>query len=153
MRYLLVVIVFALFAIFTSCSGNANLNNTVKVALPDEDQHLVADSLKREGGAYLNLVSGQYDFGTVKSAKVPALTIDFGFENKGDSPLIILKADVSCGCLSVKYPREPIYPGGKSKLTVSVDLKNQNGFFNKTIFIKSNAVNDLELIRIKGTVK
>ena len=63
------------------------------------------------------------------------------------------KYDVSCGCLSVNYSKEPINPGKIRKLAVHIDTKNQYGMFNKVIFINSNAENNLELIRITGEVE
>lgn len=84
---------------------------------------------------------------------MPDIPIEFEIENIGKDPLVILKADVSCGCLSVNYPKAPIRPGENAKLIVNVDTKAQEGRFNKIIFIKSNADNDVELIRILGEVK
>lgn len=104
-------------------------------------------------GAYLSLDKTKYDFGKIKRQKTPYLAIDFEIENIGKKPLIILKTDVSCGCLSVDCSKKPILSGKKIKLTVNIDTKNQNGEFNKTIFIKSNADNDIELIRIVGRIK
>ena len=73
-------------------------------------------------------------------------------ENVGNLPLVILKSDVSCGCMSVDYPKLPFFSGEKAKLIVTIDTKNQIGVFNKPIFIKSNAVNDIVLIRILGEI-
>lgn len=61
--------------------------------------------------------------------------------------------DVACGCLSVDIPKEPILSGEKSIIKVHIDIRKVEGQFNKVVYIKSNAINDLELIRIKGFVK
>lgn len=104
-------------------------------------------------GSYLRLDKNSYDFGTVRSKKTKVVSINCTIENTGIAPLLILKADVSCGCLSVEYPKEPITQDKKAVLKISIDLKGQEGVFNKTIFLKSNAVNDVELIKIQGFVK
>lgn len=104
-------------------------------------------------GAYLSLDKTKYDFGKIRRKKTPYLTIDFEVENIGKKPLVILKTDVSCGCISIECPKEPILPGKKIKLTLTIDTKNQDGVFNKTVFLKSNAENDVVLIRIIGEVK
>lgn len=80
------------------------------------------------------------------------MDIDFEIKNSGKLPLVIAKTDVSCGCLSVDCPKDPILPGKKTRLTVHIDTRAQEGRFNKTVFIKSNADNDVELIRIIGEI-
>ena len=99
--------------------------------------------------AYLAMVNNRHDFGTVKIKKAPQIRIDFEFTNMGSEPLIILKTDVSCGCISADFTKEPILPGAKGMIEVQIDTKGQEGSFNKTIF----ATNDVELIRIVGQIK
>lgn len=83
---------------------------------------------------------------------IPELPQEVEFSNIGTVPLVILKADVSCGCLSVEYPKAPILPNQTGKLIIKADLRAQSGTFNKSVFIKTNAVNDVELVRLLGTV-
>lgn len=103
-------------------------------------------------GAYLHLPNNRFDFGKINSKKIPNIPIEVEFSNIGTAPLLILKADVSCGCLSVEYPKAPILPNQTGKLIIKVDLRAQHGTFNKTVFIKTNAQNDVALIRIFGSV-
>lgn len=65
--------------------------------------------------------------------EIPELIIDFKMKNNGQDPLVILKADVSCGCVSVDYPKEPIMPD-KEKAPSKISTINQYGFFNKQLF-------------------
>lgn len=102
--------------------------------------------------AFLKVAKKKYNFGKISRRKDPYLDIDFELENLGKIPLVITKVDVSCGCLSVNYSKLPLYPGKKNRLTVHIDMENQEGVFNKVIFVKSNARNNLELIRIIGEV-
>lgn len=104
-------------------------------------------------GAYLKLDKKKYDFGKIIRNTLPAVRINFEVFNSGKSPLIIHKVDVSCGCLSVDFPQQPILSGEKAQLTIIIDTRKQDGAFNKTVFIKSNALNDIELIRIVGKIK
>ena len=106
-----------------------------------------------EGGAFLSLETACQDFGVLKIKKNPFITVNFNFVNTGNVPLLILKTDVSCSCLSTDYPKTVIEPGEDGVITVTVDTKNQRGVFNKLVFLKSNASNDIELIRIKGELK
>lgn len=109
--------------------------------------------VQKDKGAVLLFEAKKYDFGSLKIKSTPTITVDFEFTNIGNEPLVILSADVSCSCLSADYIKKPIPPGEKGKVTIRVDTKDQPGEFNKSVFIKSNAVNDLELLRIKGFLK
>lgn len=104
-------------------------------------------------GAYFNLENNRFDFGKVRKKKIPHIPIEVEFSNTGKAPLLILKGDVSCGCLSVGYPKGPILPGQNGKLVINVDLRAQKGIFNKAVFIKTNADNDVVLIRVLGIVQ
>lgn len=102
--------------------------------------------------AYLSIVPQKYNFGKVNRNNSPQFDVNFDIENKGGTLLVINKVDVSCGCLSVKYPNEPIFPGKKAQITIQIDTRKQIGRFNKSVFIRSNASNDPELLRIKGEI-
>jgi Protein of unknown function (DUF1573). len=104
-------------------------------------------------GAYLTLDKRQHNFGRISRKKTPQLNVAFEVTNTGKKPLVILHADASCGCLSVEYSEKPMMPGDKSIITVSVDTRAEEGMFSKAIFLKSNAENDVELIRILGEIK
>ncbi len=151
MKYLLLI--FGLLTI-QSC-GSKNAKNGMNVGMGEQSEQSVRQTVPWDSinGAYLHLDRKRYDFGKISRKKMPDIPIEFEIENIGKDPLVILKADVSCGCLSVNYPKAPIRPGENAKLIVNVDTKAQEGRFNKIIFIKSNADNDVELIRILGEVK
>jgi len=57
----------------------------------------------------------------------------------------------TCGCTTVDYPREPFLPGksGTIKLTYN---PTEEGPFNKTVTIYTNAENDKEVVQIEGIV-
>lgn len=143
------VFLFLLICICINCtstsSGNIEIHAT-SVPLYDTIP-------KNIEGAYIDLLNNHFDFGEINSKKIPNITIDVKFTNIGQAPLLILKSDVSCGCLSVDYPKEPIMPNQTGKLIIHADLRAQHGTFNKTVFIKSNALNDVTLIRILGSVR
>jgi hypothetical protein len=121
---------------------------------PETANTVIIESLtNNENGAILQFVTKKHDFGKLRVKKNPEIIIDFEFANTGNEPLIILKVDVSCGCLSVDYPITPILPGEKGKVTVTINTGSQEGIFNKHVFVKSNALNGVELLRIKGTLK
>ncbi len=93
-----------------------------------------------------------HDFGTIKEG--PVAEYVFEFKNTGKEPLIIQSASASCGCTTPEWPKEPILPGKKGKITVHYNTQGRPGPFTKTVFITSNAVSDKERyeLYIKGTV-
>ena len=72
--------------------------------------------------------------------------------NDGNDTITIKKIDVSCGCISA-MPESMIIPPHKNTiLHIRLNLYNKNGYFNKVVFINSDADNCLELLRIKGDI-
>ncbi|WP_353889732.1 DUF1573 domain-containing protein [uncultured Bacteroides sp.] len=64
-----------------------------------------------------------------------------------------MKTDVSCNCLTAVNKSPPLSRGEVGSIEVLVNIRNKKGVFNKAIFIKSNATNDIEIIRVKGFIK
>ena len=91
-----------------------------------------------------------HDYGSVKYGGDGHCT--FEFKNTGNAPLIISKANKSCGCTVPSWPREPILPGETAVVKVKYDTKRP-GSINKSVTIESNAVNaPSAIIRIRGNV-
>lgn len=151
--------VFFILLVLVSCSDGSHRCNPnidkVYLAYGGIPKNVNLDTINCDSikGAYLLLSMEKYDFGRIKKKKAQNITIEFEMENIGKKPMVIIKSDVSCGCLSVDFPKEPILAGHKAKLRVMIDLKNQGGLFNKSVFIKSNAENDVVLLRILGEVQ
>lgn len=51
----------------------------------------------------------EHNFGTIKQGE--SVTYEFKFSNTGNEPIIITKAEGSCGCTVPIYPKEPIMKG------------------------------------------
>ena len=149
MKYIIIIITLLLLQ---SCRYSGTKEGIITTA---EQYNIVKQEMPTDSivGAYLHLYENRYNFGKVSIRKTPHITIEFGMENRGKLPLVIYKADVSCGCMSVDIPTTPIFPGACSKLTVTIETKGQEGVFNKPIFVKSNADNDVVLIRILGEIE
>jgi hypothetical protein len=103
-----------------------------------------------ESGAKIDFKNEVHDYGKIKYGANGTCT--FEFTNTGNAPLIISKAQGSCGCTVPSWPKEPIAPGAKAVITVKYDTKRP-GPINKNVTITSNAVNEPnKVIRIKGEV-
>lgn len=93
------------------------------------------------------------DLGEINSKESPEINVNFVFSNAGKEPLVIHKAKASCGCVTPSWSKSPIKPDGKGIIKINFNTKNQKGIFNKNIFIESNSVDDVILLKIKGYVK
>lgn len=149
-KYLFVFVIIYLFAF--GCGSNPKKGN-VEHQQAIADVGIVVSEIDSISGSYLDLINSKHDFGSIVGEEIKTIFIDFEFKNKGLSPLIIYKADVSCGCMSVTYSKKPVLYREKSVITIKIDTENQKGMFNKTVFIKSNSHDDVKLIRIKGIIK
>ena len=56
-----------------------------------------------------------YDLGEV-GEKGGAVSRDFRFENTGDAPLVIIKAETACNCTKVRFSRKPVAPGDRKSV-------------------------------------
>lgn len=91
-----------------------------------------------------------HDFGTV-SESVGDITCEFKFTNAGNTPLLITRANASCGCTSPEYPRQPIRPGESGTIKVTYHAKGRPGPFEKSVYVYDNRDQKTMLI-ITGNV-
>jgi len=90
-----------------------------------------------------------YDYGTIVQGSDGGC--EFKFTNKGKLPLVLSNVKASCGCTVPEWPKEPILPGKSSSIKVKYNTNNQ-GNFNKSITVNSNALNSTVILQIKGNV-
>ena len=91
-----------------------------------------------------------HDYGTVAFGGDG--TCVFKFKNTGKEPLILQQPQSSCGCTVATWPKEPILPGEGNEIQVTYNTKKA-GPINKTVTVKSNAKNNMIVLRITGTVE
>lgn len=104
---------------------------------------------EQQNGAFISINSAELNFGTLKH-NVPAERKVI-IKNTGNQALIINDCKGSCGCTTPQCPKTPIAPNESDTLTIKYDSKSL-GNFSKTVTIKSNAINHVLYIKIKGTV-
>ncbi len=105
-----------------------------------------ATNLKIEDLAFADVV---HDFGTVMEG--PDATCVFSFKNNGTEPIVIQKAQPSCGCTVPSFSSEPVPPGATGKIDVAYHTKGKPNAFSKSITVVSNA--GTKVLTIKGTVE
>ncbi len=87
------------------------------------------------------------NFGTITMGT--SKTIDLKFINTGKKTLVIKSVYTNCGCTTINYPEEPFAPGKSGVIKVTYTPTDE-GPFNKTITINTNAANATESIKIEG---
>ena len=91
-------------------------------------------------GAAFKFVEETHDFGVINRG--PIANYSFEFTNTGDQPLIIMDVKPSCGCTNVDWPKAPVRPGEKGKISLGIKSNELHGVFHKEVYILSNAVNN-----------
>ena len=90
-----------------------------------------------------------HDFGTVPEG--PDATCVFTFVNNGKEPIVIQKAQPSCGCTVPSFSSEPVPPGGTGSINVAYHTQGKPTAFTKTVSVVSNA--GTKVLTIKGNVE
>jgi len=106
----------------------------------------VTSTLKADDMAFADMT---HDFGTV--AEGPDATCEFTFKNMGKEPIVIQKAQPSCGCTVPQFSSEPVAPGASGTINVAYHTKGKPNAFTKTITVVSNA--GTKVLTIKGNVE
>jgi hypothetical protein len=142
------ILFVALIAVFSFSTANAQTKAKKSTKATTK---VVAPKVATVEGAGMVFESETIDYGTV--AHNADGKREFVFVNNGNKPLIITSANGSCGCTVPTYPKEPIAPGEKAVIGVKYDTSRAGQPFNKTVTLKSNAVQgDTKVLTIKGNV-
>lgn len=99
--------------------------------------------------ALFNWKNATHDFGRIPQGK--PVTVEFTFTNKGDLPLVINRAQGSCGCTGVDYPKAPVMPGQAGIIKATYNAAAM-GAFNKSVTVESNAEGGTVVLYFKGEV-
>lgn len=106
-----------------------------------------------EPAARLEVVNNNVDFGALK-ADAEVQHAEVTIRNTGDAPLKIMRVFGDCSCSAGKYEGGELAPGDSATIKVSFNPKGrQPGEFVKTVKIRSNAVNPIARIYMRGHIK
>jgi hypothetical protein len=111
---------------------------------------LFVSSLQSLSQPRLEVVDAKKSFGFVKRGEV--VKIEFDIINKGNEPLLINNAEVSCSCTSVDFPKQPILPNQQVKVIVNFDTKTVYDRQDRVVYLQSNDPKGSSKIRYKGIV-
>ena len=130
---------FFLILICSSCNKKGNSS-------PGDEPYLI----NKDSAAVLNISSKIVDFGKVNTFRQEIVELNVLIAYAGAKTLGLYKEDVSCGCMKVEFDKKVLRAGESSKIRILVHTEGNDGFFNKAVFIQSNAKNNPEIIRVKG---
>jgi len=99
----------------------------------------------------------EFDFGEIEEGE--KVTHEFKFTNTGKEPLVISKAQGSCGCTVPDWPKEPIAAGADAVIKVQYDSRGKGKTRaeggraeNKRVTITANTDPAQTFLYIKGKV-
>ena len=148
--------VLALALMMLSCSNDGQTtyhhftmeNSNISTALVNNPASASEGTNQKEPKFKFEVM--EHDFG--KLMQEEKVTFVYKFENIGDAPLIISAVEKTCGCTDVRFPRQPIEPGGKGGITITYDSKGHKGVQNKRVTVKANTNPSTTILRFKAQV-
>lgn len=119
---------------------------------------LISDILKSQDikmGQYkektlVRLNSNVLNFGKLLSGELRKGQIVI--QNIGNVPLVVDDIITSCGCVTVEYDKNPVFPNKNLILNISYQSE-RSGYFEKTITVYCNTVVSPIMIKIRGKSK
>jgi len=92
----------------------------------------------------------EFNFGTIKNGS--SGKVIFKMTNTGGVPIIITKAEGTCGCTDITYPKQPILPGKTVDVVVKYEAE-EKGTFNKTVTLGLSIEKKDPVLHIRGQVE
>jgi len=92
-----------------------------------------------------------HDFGTFHESEGKK-SCAFVFTNSGDSSIVVLRVQSTCGCTVANYPTRAIAPGEKDSITATFTPTGRPGPFEKDVWVYTNTSPNRTRLTIKGVV-
>lgn len=103
--------------------------------------------------ARLEALKPDYEFGSIRSGDVKAISHTFVFRNSGEETLVISKVKPSCGCTSAIASATQVAPGATATLTATLNPKGKSGKQTITVRVTSNdPTNTVQVFKMVGTI-
>lgn len=148
MKKVVLSIVFVTsLTVFVSCKKESAKAKIKKENLLNAEKR----DKEAKGSPIVSFNKEVHDFGTVDEGEV--IETSFIVTNSGESDLLIMKAEASCGCTVPTFSKEPIPPNKTGEIKVKFDTNGQTNKQSKTITITTNTIKGKETVRVSGMVK
>jgi Protein of unknown function (DUF1573) len=99
----------------------------------------------------VQLIDSAFDFGTI--AQGEKVEYNYRFKNTGTNPLIIFKAEATCGCTIPEKPEKPLMPGETGVIKVIFNSAGKKDHQSKDITVTANTTPEFPVLKLTGTVK
>ncbi|MBP6025584.1 DUF1573 domain-containing protein [Ferruginibacter sp.] len=99
----------------------------------------------------VQLIDSAFDFGTI--AQGEKVEYNYRFKNTGTNPLIIFKAEATCGCTIPEKPEKPLMPGETGVIKVVFNSAGKKDHQSKDITVTANTTPEFPILKLTGTVK
>ncbi len=101
--------------------------------------------------AFIKFTETSFNFGEIKQGDT--VKHDFEFTNTGNSELLILEAEATCGCTHPSYPFIPIAPGETGKIGITFNSAGKMGVQRPSITVTTNGVPKIVKVNLEGVVR
>jgi hypothetical protein len=138
---------FLFIILLTSCFFSCDIRGkkTKSEANPEPESQVLKDSTT------IQMIDSVYNFGKVTDGE--KVEYSFRFKNTGVKPLIIKRAQPSCGCTVAEKPEQPVMPGETSYIKTIFNSAGRVGDVHKEIVISSNAKPYFPTLKLIGVVE
>jgi hypothetical protein len=136
--------IFLSFAFAALVAGGA-------VAQQAPGKQTTAPQAQAKNGAAITFEATEHNFGDITQGDVVEHT--FKFTNTGTQPLIIERVDVTCGCTTPAWTKEPVMPGKTGYVTAKYNSAGRLGQQKKAITVHSNAADGASYVYIVTNIK
>lgn len=93
---------------------------------------------EKQTGPQLAFDTDGHDCGTLYFEDVDIETVEIGFSNTGNAPLVLENVRACCGSVVTQWPREPVLPGEKAKIEVQFRVANRPHMIRRVVSVASN---------------
>ena len=150
--YLPILLIFAFFTEGVSAQQTANSRPKVTAkGIPIVKRSAPKPTPVAVKMAKIQFEKDKFDFGTVKEDAI--IERVFEFTNVGEKELVIINADVTCGCTVPTIPLQPISVGGKGNIHVKYTAKNKSGPQKPVITVTTNGTPAVVKLQLEGWVE
>lgn len=119
----------------------------------DQDPKIIEKRQKElsEKSTTVSFDKMEHDFGEIHQGEI--VETEFIMKNTGNNDLYVIDAHGSCGCTVPEVTKEAIKPGEFTPIKVKFDSNGKNGIVQKSINIRCNTDNLVEVVKIKANIK
>ena len=144
-KNILFVALVACMSAFSVANGQTNVVKNVKTEAKTEVKPAVSGKQPD-----IKFSKMEHDFGNIPQGT--PVTTEFEVTNTGKAPLIISNVNVTCGCTTPFFTKDPIMPGKKGLIKATFNAAAA-GAFTKGITVVTNVPDKAGVpLIIKGTV-